>query len=372
MTPQKADHSEVTLWKDHLNERAVSSLADEVARQHKKFDRAGFVRAVLDDGLLERELKGRINTLARHLKTFLPQEYATAVAVLLKVAPHAGMWQNLALTSFVEQFGLYDFETSVRAMEQLTQHSTCEFTIRPYLLKDLDYMMPVIHRWTQHANEHVRRLAAEGTRPRGVWMPHIEAFKKDPRPVIAVLEKLKADESFYVRKAVANNLNDISKDHPALAIKTAVAWQKSRNKNTDWIIKHACRSLIKDGYPEVFPLFGFAYPPRVRVEKLRLKPKRVAVGGDLTFSFTIVSEDPRKAQKLAIDYVVHFMKKNGKTAPKVFKLAEKSLPSGSSLQLAGKRSFEVRTTRVLYPGSHVFQIMVNGAVLAEQSFSLVK
>lgn len=369
MSPQKADHSTVVLWKDHLDTRAVSSLAEEIARQFPKFKREAFVQAVLDDDLLKRELKDRINTIARHLRTFLPADYRKAVAILIKVAPRAGMWQNLALTSFVEQFGLDDFETSVQAMEALTPHSTCEFTIRPYLLKNLEYMLPVIHRWTSHPNEHVRRLAAEGTRPRGVWMQHVPAFKRNPRIVIEVLEKLKADESLYVRKAVANNLNDISKDHPALAIKTAFAWKKDRHKHTDWIIKHACRSLIKDGHPEVFPLFGFAYPPQVRVEKFSAKPKRVSIGETLAFSFSVVSESTRP-QKLAIDYIIHYVRANGKTGTKVFKLAERHLPADQALTLSGTRPFVKTTTRRLYPGRHLIQIMVNGTVLAEQTFSL--
>lgn len=371
MSPQKADHSEVTLWKDHLNERTVSSLADEIVRQFPKFKRDSFVRAVLDDDLLKRELKDRINTIARQLRNFLPADYAKAVTLLVKVAPHAGMWQNLALTSFVEQFGLDDFDTSVKAMEELTQYSTCEFTIRPYLLKDPAYMMPVIHRWTGHPNEHVRRLAAEGTRPRGVWMPHIDAFKKNPKPVLEVLEKLKADESLYVRKAVANNLNDISKEHPAIAIKTALAWKKDGNKHTDWIIRHACRSLIKDGHPEVFPLFGFTYPPKIRVEKLIVKPRRLAVGNNLEFSFAVVSES-RKTQKLAIDYIIHYMRGNGKSGSKVFKLSERSLPGNQLLPLTGNRPFVRNSTRRLYPGRHLLQVMVNGLVLAEQAFTLVE
>lgn len=371
MTPQKADHSEVVLWKDHLDAKKLTALAAVVRKHHAQFDSGKFVKAVLADGLLDRELKDRFNTIARHLRTFLPRDYKRAIAIIVKVAPDTGMWENLCLVSFVEQFGLTDFATSVKAMEQLTQYSSCEFTIRPYLLKDLDFMLPVIHRWTEHNNEHVRRLAAEGTRPRGVWMPHIPSFRKNPQPVLDVLEKLKADDSLYVRKAVANNLNDISKDHPKVVIKTALRWKKDKNKYTDWIIKHACRSLIKQGHPEVFGLFGFTYPPKVKLKNLSLGVKRIRVGNDLLFKGTIVSTAGR-SQKLAIDYIVHYVKKNGKTAPKVFKLTEKTLEARGSLDVAGRRSFLVRSTRDIYPGWHRLEIVVNGLVLGGADFVVTK
>jgi len=369
VTPQKADHFEVVQWKDQLDEDKLIALAAVVKRHYAKFDADRFVAAVLDDRLLERELKDRFFTIARHLRVFLPKSYKQAVAVLIEVAPDTGMWENLCLVAFVELFGLDDFATSVTAMEQLTRYSSCEFTVRPFLLKDLDYMLPVIRRWAQSDNEHVRRLAAEGTRPRGVWMPHIPEFRENPKPVLEILELLKADDSLYVRKAVANNLNDISKDHPSTVIKTALRWKKDGNKHTDWIIKHACRSLIKKGHPEVFGLFDFTFPPKVTLKKLLVSPKRIRIGRDLLFEGTIAST-ARSMQKLAVDYVVHYVKKNGKTAPKVFKLTEKPLAAGATLDISGKRSFAVRSTRALYPGKHRLEIQVNGIVLGGADFSV--
>ncbi len=148
--------------------------------------------------------------------------------ILIAVSPHTSGFQSWILTTYVELFGVEHFDESVRAMEYLTQHGTCESTIRPYINTYLDKMLPVLHRWAGHPNEHVRRLAAEGSRPRGVWIAHIPAFRKDPKPVLELLAKLKADPSLYVRKAVANNLNDISKDHPEVVIRTALAWKKDR------------------------------------------------------------------------------------------------------------------------------------------------
>ena len=322
------------------------------------------------DGFANRELKDRTRTIARHLKNFLPKDYRKAVAVLVKTAPHVGSFENWSLTSYVELFGLDDFEESVAAMKALTPFSTCEFAIRPYMIRYTERMMPILHEWAVDPNEHVRRLAAEGSRPRGVWTEHITAFRRDPKPVLELLEKLKADPSLYVRKAVANNLNDISKDHPKAVIKTALRWQKDKHKDTNWIIKHACRSLIRKGVPEVFPVFGFAYPPKVSVEKLKVSPKKVKEGSNLSFSFVVRSE-ASKSQKLAIDYIIHFVKANGKTSGKLFKLSERSIKAGEVMDVTSKRSFMNRSTRTHHTGKHRLEIVINGVPQGDTWFDVV-
>ncbi|MBD3402426.1 DNA alkylation repair protein [candidate division GN15 bacterium] len=347
------------LWKDALDARAVAELGSAIARVYGKFDAKAFAEAVVSDGYLDRELKDRTRTIARHLKTFLPHDFRRACDILIKTAPTVAAFENWALTSYVEQFGLDKFEISVATMRELTSHSTCEFAIRPFMNRYTDRMIPVLHAWAADDDEHVRRLAAEGSRPRGVWTAHITAFREDPAPVIELLEKLKADESLYVRKAVANNLNDISKDHPEVVIETALRWKKDRHHHTDWIIKHACRSLIRAGHPRVFPVFGLAYPARVKVHDLAVKPKRVKIGKDLSFAFTLTSTGAKK-QKLAVDYKIHFVKANGTTAPKLFKLSEKTIQPGESIRFESKRSFENRSTRTHRPGRHRLEIVVNG------------
>jgi 3-methyladenine DNA glycosylase AlkC len=88
-------------------------------------------------------------------------------------------------------------------------------------------------------NHDVRRLASEGCRPRLPWAMALPQFRKDPSPALPILEKLKNDESDYVRKSVANNLNEISKDHPQLVLDICERWY-GQTANTDWLVKHAC------------------------------------------------------------------------------------------------------------------------------------
>ncbi|MCH7948552.1 MAG: DNA alkylation repair protein [candidate division Zixibacteria bacterium] len=306
MPPKLNRKEKPRLWKDHLSKEAVSVFSKCIKDAYPKFDQKKYTATVLADGFLRLELKERLNKIAESLKGFLPVDYDAAVRILIKAAPQVGTFENWALTIYVEKFGLKDFKTSVRALEELTKYGTAEFAIRPFMIHHTARMLPILMKWTKSPNEHIRRLAAEGSRPRGVWVAHIEAFKKDARPVIEILEKLKSDESLYVRKAVANNLNDISKEHPDLVAKTCKKWQKAGDVRTDWIIKHGCRTLVKNGYPLAMSLFGFARKLKVKVKSFRVKPVKIIIGGMATLVLKL-STDQKSKQKLSIDYRVYFV-----------------------------------------------------------------
>ena len=367
--PRKTDTSQPRLWKDFLNRDLLTKLAKEFHRAYPSFDRRGFVAAVATDEFFDMELKQRITIAAQSLKEFLPANYSKAVDILIKVAPNVGGWENWILTNYVDLHGVDDFDNSIRALEYLTTRGTGEFAIRVFMNKYTRRMLPVLNRWAKNPNEHVRRLAAEGSRPRGVWVAHIEAFKEDPSPVLKLLEKLKADPSFYVRKAVANNLNDISKDHPDKVIDTALRWQKDGNKDTNWIIKHACRSLIKRGHPKVFPLFGFTSNPKIAVVGFEADKTRYRIGQSMTVPFEIKSKS-RTRQKLAVDYRITYRTKTGATSPKVFKLSEKEIAPGGTLSLNLCHKFEDNSTRKHYAGEHSIELIVNGRVSAKINFAL--
>lgn len=368
MSPRETP-GESPQWKDSVNRKLLERIASTVADIDSGFDSKAYVKAVVADRLEERELKDRINTAARHFAEALPSDYSKAVKIVIKAAPELRGFGNWILTAYVESYGLDHFDDSVMALRELTKYGSSEFAIRPYIIRYTDRMLKILAEWTEDPNEHVRRLAAEGCRPRGVWTMHIEAFKKDPRPVIKILEKLNTDESLYVRKAVANNLNDISKDHPDLAIKTALKWKKNGNKHTDWIVKHACRSLIKKGHPEVFGIFGYTASPQVEIRKFTAKPVSVKIGHDTTLEAELVSKS-KSSQKLVIDYRVHYVKKNNKVAAKVFKLTEKTLKSGERVVISTRHSFAERSTRRHNPGKHKIELIVNGDPKAELTIAL--
>ncbi len=371
--PSKLNRKEKPrLWKDHLNRDTVCFFSKRISDVYSEFDNKKYTATVLADGFLKLELKERLNKMAEALASFLPSNYDAAVEILIKAAPNVGTFENWALTIYVEKFGLKHFKSSVHALEELTKHGTAEFAIRPFMIHHTAKMLPILMKWTMSKNEHIRRLAAEGSRPRGVWVAHIEAFKKDARPVIKILEKLKADDSLYVRKAVANNLNDISKEHPDLVARICKKWQKDKNAHTDWIIKHGCRSLIKNGHLEVLKLFGFTKQPNVKVKAFIIKPAKIKIdGGGVATLALKLSTDQKLKQKLSIDYRVYFVSKNGTKNKKLFKWAVKSIDSKNNLTLEKKQPFKDQLTRKHFPGVHKIEVLINGSAVVSKSVTLL-
>jgi len=369
-TPRLRSGQAPRLWKDFLSKDAVSFFAKQIAEVYPPFKKDRYVAAVLSDGFLQLELKERIDKMARTLSDFLPDNYEKAVQILIAAAPRVKSFENWVLTSYVAKFGLNDFESSVYALEELTKHGTSEFAIRPYMIQYTDKMLPILKRWTKHKNEHVRRLAAEGSRPRGVWTAHIEAFKKDARPVIEILEQLKADESLYVRKAVANNLNDISKEHPELVITVAGEWLKTNYEHTNWIVKRGLRTLIKSGHPQALKLLGVNHRPAVQVSSFVIKPARIKFGDIVTLYLELKSVSKSK-QKLVVDYNVHYIKDRGSISTKTFKWAEKTIAPKETLSLVKQHSFRNLSTRTHYSGEHLIEVLVNGKVSARMSLRLL-
>lgn len=338
---------------------------------HSGFDPARFTSAVVNKQFLTMELMDRVNCAARGLQPFLPPDYDRAVKVLIKAAPDLGEFENWILTSFVHQFGLDHFDTSVRALEEMTKHGTAEFAVRPFILAEPERMLQVLHRWALSGDEHVRRLAAEGSRPRGVWTVHLTPFKQDPRPVIKLLEKLKADPSLYVRKAVANNLNDISRDNPDLAIKTVIRWLGNRDEKSTWIVKRALRTLLKQSDPRVFALLGFTASPQITVSALTLSAQRIKIGGQLEVSFEVRSKSA-SPQRLMIDYRILFLKKSGKQSPKLFKLTETEIAPMAVKEFSLRRSFRNLSTRKYSKGIHRIEILINGCKQRDEQFTLIR
>jgi hypothetical protein len=189
-------------------------------------------------------------------------------------------------------------------------------------------------------------------------------FKKDPSPIFPILEILKADREDYVRRSVANNLNDISKDHPEKVIELVKRW-KGHGKETDWIIKHACRTLLKQGRQEVMEIFGFAPPDAIKVSALNFGTDRVQIGQSLNFRCKLKSKG-NKLGKLRLEYVVHFIKSNGQPSPKVFQISERVEEAGE-LEVQKRHSFADLSTRKHFPGVHKFELRVNGVVKAKGS-----
>lgn len=353
--------------KNMYNRPLIEGFAEKVNAAYPSFSQEEFVNLVMDDEWEQRELKDRYQHIARVLGRTLPADYSQAIGILEQLAKEASGFPYIFFSEFVAFFGLEHWEISMRALRTFTVICSSEFAVRPFIELDQERMLAVMLEWAHDCNEHVRRLASEGCRPRLPWGKPLRSLIADPSPILPILEQLKADPSEYVRRSVANNLNDISKDHPALVLELAARWQGT-DKGTDWIIKHACRTLLKKGEPEALRLFGFANEDnavdQVTVHDLTVSPQTVRLGDSIRFSFRLHSVEPASFRlQFAVDYV----KANGKTSPKRFHLPERKQFSGTE-SIEKNLSFQDYTTRKHYPGVHRLSILVNGEEKASASF----
>lgn len=345
----------------------VLKLAEAIQSVYPHFETSDFTSLVLDQDWADRELKQKMRHITVCLKQTLPDNYAVAIRILEQVAPRFRGFIALPFSDFAECYGLNDWDISMNALAFFTSSCTSEFAVRPFLDSDPQRAMEYFYRWANDENEHIRRLSSEGCRPRLPWGMALRKFKKDPRPIIPILEKLRNDPSEYVRKSVANNLNDISKDHPEVVLTLCAQW-KGQSKETDRIIKHACRTMLKDGNVRALMIFGFANPDQIHVSNLSADKQKLKIGEHLFFSF-VLSNDSGKVQTVRLEYRIHYVKANGKTSPKIFQISEGKFPSGEH-QIMKKQAFTNYTTRTHFPGEHWLEIVVNGETKAEIRFWL--
>lgn len=355
----------------------VRRLAKELADAHTRFDRAGFERDALR-GFEGLELLDRGRHLGRVLRDHLPADFPSAVDVLLATLPAqkqpaGGMasFYYLAHTEFVRQFGVPHLDASLRALHALTQVFTGEFAIRPLIEAHPAAVLERLRAWTRDPSEHVRRLVSEGTRSRLPWAPRLRAFAADPSPVVGLLERLRDDPSLYVRRSVANNLNDIWKDHPAQLVAIAAAWMEGASAERRWIVRHALRAAVKKGDAGALTVLGFGAKASLHVVDHAIAPSRPRMGTKVVVTVTL--ENPsRRAQQVVVDLVVHFVKAHGGTRPKVFKLAHVTLAPRESVSLRKTVSLADLTTRRHYPGRHPVALQLNGAAEPLGAFTLIR
>jgi 3-methyladenine DNA glycosylase AlkC len=373
--------SESTLFKDNLNEALAVRFGQAIQQVYAPFDVAAFVAQIAPQ-LPSLELKDRVAVFTVALHDHLPADYATAVAILLQLLhpeapPEQGFvngdlgWALWSVAHFVELYGLDDFATSLPAMHEITKRFSCEFALRPFLIRYPTETLAVLAGWTADPSPHVRRLVSEGTRPRLPWGMRLQPFIADPTPTLALLEKLKDDPSEYVRRSVANHLNDISKDNPQHVIATLRRWNEGPpTPEMAAITRHALRGLVKAGQPDALALLGFA-APQISLRDFAIEPAAIPVGEAVTLQFTLRNEADT-AQKLVIDYIVHLVRANGATNGKVFKLKTAVIPPHATLTIQKNHAVKPVTTRRYYPGHHRVEIQVNGQILGESQFELVE
>lgn len=301
----------------------------------------------------------------------LPREYgpfAAAVRTALRDDAFTG-WMILPVTEAVAVLGRAEFEPALALLAELTPRLTAEGAVRPFLTDDLRRALAVMAPWAAHADEHVRRLASEGTRPRLPWAPVLRSLIDDPTPALPILDALYRDESEYVRRSVANHLNDISRDHADVAVAAARRWLDTPDANTVRVVRHGLRTLVKAGNPAALALLGFSHDLALHTT-VQVSTPTVHLGEALVFDFEVTHNEPGPTQ-VAVDYVIHHVKANGNRTPKVFKLATRTLAPGEAWSGSRRHAIKPISTRRYYPGAHRVDLQVNGVLRGGADFTLV-
>jgi len=349
--------------KDMFNRESVGKLSAVISAEYPGFLETAFIKGVFDQEWDQRALKERVRHITLTLGALLSEDYQEALAILRKALPQLRQqgFEKMVFPDFVEVYGLKDWEHSIPALEFFTQHISAEFAIRPFIVRYPKETLEQMLLWANHPHPGVRRLASEGCRPRLPWGIRLNDLVSDPTPILPILEILKEDAREEIRRSVANNLNDISKDHPEIVVSILNNWQSPGDDNRTKLINHALRTLLKSGHPGALELLGFSNNPEIIINNIFLEPKKISLGEAVQFSFEIISTGDAE-QRLLIDYIVHFMRANGRQNPKVFKLSQKTIQPGERIQITKKHSFQPISTRKYYPGKQTFQPQVNGHV----------
>lgn len=350
------------LLKNRYNYQSIQDLALSIRTVYPLFKVDNFINDIIDKTWDNLGLKARMRKIAINLGRYLPTDYEQALGIIDKIIAHYPIGFNdftlMYFPDFVEIYGQNEchWNLSMAALARYTKSSSSEFAVRWFIINHEKRMMQQMLSWSNHDNEHVRRLASEGCRPQLPWGQALTSFKKNPSLIFGILEQLKADPSLYVRKSVANNLNDISKTHPNLVTKIAREWY-GKNSRTDWIVKHACRTLLKNGNREVLDIFGFKNIDYINVNDFSLNVDSIFIGDKISFSFKI---EPKTAVKLRLEYGIDYVKANGKRNRKIFQISEVSLNANTKKSYTKKHSFADISTRKHYPGIHSITLIVNG------------
>ena len=354
------------LLKDVFNRKFIKKLAADLKESSPKFDETVFIKGVFTKDWPEKALKQRMRHISENIHCGLPSDYKKAISLLKPVSNNYTGLEHLIFPDFIELCGIDDLSTSIEAMEYFTENSSSEFPIRFFIIKYEKQMLAQMKKWAKSKNEHHRRLASEGCRPRLPWAIGLPKYKDNPSAILPILEALKEDKSEYVRRSVANNLNDISKDNPNIVIEIAKKWKGlDLGPETDKLVKHACRTLLKQGNPKIIKLFGFRVPKDIQVKKFKVT-KEIKMGDEIEFAFTL-NTDKKKLGLLRIEYIVEFVRQNNKTGKKVFKISEGQYAENER-SITKKHSFKPISTRRYYSGKHSVSVVVNGIVLNTKRF----
>lgn len=363
------------LIKDIYSIAFYENFTNCVAKVIPDFDKQQFLNLIFDADFANKEWKERMQHTTVVLHQFMPADFGKAVLTIENIIENLkkdkftdGNLAFIFFADYIEKYGIDDFKTSAKAFVMITQFISCEFAVRPFIIKYHQDMIDEMIKWSLHENHHVRRLASEGSRSRLPWAMAIPALKKDPTPILPILENLKTDSSEYVRRSVANNLNDIVKDNPKIVLDIAAKWQNI-SPETDAIIKHGSRTLLKQGNTDILKHYGLE-STNITLSDFEIITPKVKIGEYLEFQFSLNNSNPEN-KTVRLEYAVYYQKSKGHLAKKVFKISERIYQPNQLVKIKRNQSFKVITTRVFHLGKHQLSIIINGTESELLDFELI-
>ncbi len=376
--------ADAALLREVINRDTITTQVKFIHNYYSNFDIDLFINDATKD-IADLSLTERLDQFTECLNKYLPSSFEESAEILIHSLPPEinderkdldGMDLSsengfiiIALTNYISRNGTEHFHLSMEALLEMTKRFTSEGSIRHLIISHEKEVLEYYRKWVLDANVHVRRLVSESLRPRLPWAIRLQNYVLDPSPILEFLEILKDDPELYVRRSVANNLNDIAKDNPEVVTETLQKWSKNESKEMKWLIKHALRTLIKKGDPAALEILGFHADAHISVSPIELESNQITLGEALNFSLTVTNDGDR-IENLVFDYVIHHMKANGKQAPKVFKLKTGTLKPGESITLKKRHVIKKINTRTYYEGEQRIAMKVNGREFDSISFNL--
>lgn len=369
-------------FKNFYSPELVRCMAEHVARLRSDFQAEAFVTDTLDgwEGLELKQRSARITQmLERHVRADFEGVVEVALGVLGPAAEGPALngrtdaegvagWGVVPLADWVSSRAGTELEAGLAALKVLTRRFSAEFAIRPLIARDPQRALATIAGWVSDPDVNVRRLASEGTRPRLPWGLRLQAFVEDPQPLLPLLTALRDDPELYVRRSVANSLNDIAKDHPDWVAELAGHWMEGATAERAQLVRHACRTLVKQGHPGALAALGFG-PPEVELLSWQVHTPELKLGQTLRFSVTLRSK-AKSAQPVVVDYALGYRKANGSLGPKVFKWKRAELGPGETVTWTREQKLKPVSTRTHYTGAHTLVLQVNGQPVGTAGFHL--
>ena len=364
-------------FKDWFDADAAKMMSAQMSAVYKDFNSRKFIRQATNQ-IQDLEFNARVMQFASALRATLPDSIPEALGILEKSLPDplpdceavTDGWLQWPVGQFIASYCVDYPGQAWPVMVALTQRFSSEFAVRPFLESDPDWVLAGLRKLTQHESPHVRRWCSEGCRPCLPWGKKLQFILDNPELIIEILDDLKDDPELYVRKSVANHLNDFSRQNPKFVLETCGRWIAGADKSRMWMINHALRSLIKQGDSQALTLMGFT-PPKQLIVHLKLSPKKLSIGESITITLDTTNQSAKPCS-LLIDFSIGYVKKSGQVSHKVFKWKTLKLKKEESVQLVKQIGLKNNSVRTLFPGKHEVRILVNGTCLAKGSFLLSK